>query len=266
MLRRSGGPIDTIMLNRSLMLISSLLMWHEPKVMSAAALAGRTLARPNSPSSPCILAYNRLRSSCNANGRFPQSAAYNSTHELRCELVRSGCHEVQREIEFTLQRSTWWHCRATSTLSANETDTCSSRFHSDLMKNLFSAECISGTCFNHSVPAYIGSLRESALKLYTVDSASLLQCTGQGVDDTLELMANVVIQKARFCRFDMDMYTKMTDLMNLQAKQMRICSMGTGGLGGASASYSYSLNVQSQPVYQQQSYLFQAQQQQSFGK
>lgn len=254
------------MLNRSLLLIGALLMWHEPNFINAAALVGRTLARPNSPSSSCVLAYDRLRSSCGANQRFPQSAAYNSTHELRCELVRGTCHEVQREIEFTLQRSTWWHCRTNSTTSANGTDTCSSRFHIDLMKNLFSAECISGTCFNHSVPAYIGSLRESALKLYTVDSASLLQCTGQGVDDTVELMANVVMQKARFCRFDMDMYAKMTDLINLQAKQMQICSTSTGGMGGVSASYSYSSNVQSQPIAQQQSYSFQVQQQQSFGQ
>lgn len=260
------------MLDRAVLLLAGLVAWHGHGLASATALTGKSLSRTNSPTSPCLAAYDRLRGGCSTASRFPQSTAYNSTHSLQCELVRSGCGEMRHEIEFTLQRSTWWHCSANATMSANSTSSCNDRFHADLMENLFSAECTSGNCFNHSVPAYIGSLRDSAMKLYTVDSASLLQCTSQGVGDTIELMANVIMQKARFCRFDMDMYVKMTDLVNLYAKQARICSVGTGtgaGTGTGGTAYSYSYSVQSQPVYQQQqqqSYSFQTQQQQFTGQ
>lgn len=171
------------------------------------------------PKSGLCTALQQLASRCN--GAAPDKdavAPVNSTHVLRCSLeAGNGCHKIEKEIEYTMTRTTWWHCGGNLTQ-------CMSRFDTDMSTNLQSPECSTAVCFNHTLPAHFARLRNMAMKAIMYQSGS--DTCQLNFSDEMELVVNVLIQKARFCRFDVDLFANLIEVMNQQVRQHLECLRG----------------------------------------
>lgn len=118
-----------------------------------------------------------------------------------------------------MSRSTWWHCGGNLTH-------CLTHFDKDMSANLGSRDCSPLTCFNHTLPAHFPSLRNLAMKaiMYPLSAPTMGGDACQlKFSDEMELVINVLIQKARFCRFDIDLFANLIEMINQQRRQHLEC-------------------------------------------
>lgn len=165
------------------------------------------------PTSSACQAYQKMIKNCTL--KLPHEAAYNSTHQIKCNLVsNSSCHAAEAEINYIQKRSTFWHC----------TQNCWKRFHRDLLSNIDRTECTSEKCFNHTMPAFVQNLQKLARALYQNQMSSYFDPTKcnnvtNSMTNTLLVMQNALMIKSRFCIFDFELYTNYVDLLSLQAEK-----------------------------------------------
>lgn len=153
---------------------------------------------------------------------YPHTTPYNETHAIvsRLEqLLPDSCPHLCDIEQISLDRSSWWHCTGNVT-------SCYSRLNHDLHDNLSSKECSGEGCFDITLPGHIASLKGLAERIMSVDdcteASKISQCTFK-FTEPMELLANIVIQKSRYCRFDAYMYDNLTRLVKNAIKQYRDC-------------------------------------------
>jgi len=147
-----------------------------------------------SPSSPA----GATAPSSNAAGNPTQGA--NGAPNL-CQLKFDKAMEIGM--------TSWWHCEGPSM-------SCLAQCMLDIQQNLNSPNCSSFDCFPPNIPANIQVLRDLGKKFWPDES----QAAGASPQNTttqftpyMELLANVLIQKARFCRIDFDVLTHLTEIV-----------------------------------------------------
>lgn len=265
-----------------------------PKEITRKNVTSNEMIQP-----PCQY-YERMIKNCN--DPLPHNIPYNTTHSFKCGIEENNnCSTVNKQIEFTLSRTSWWHCNG-------KLSTCIHRLTRDITTNLQSNECSSGGCLNHTLPGHIANLRELAQRLWTLDTASSnssikanfkdyksdsnsdyrldsnsdyksdsnpdyrpdsnpdyksdlsfnitnvkerpldssKDCTLK-FDGLMELMANVIIQKCRFCRLDIESFARLIQLLNFKIHRYRCCtkqkSTRAANHAGNSSYYSYSYST-----------------------
>ncbi|PJF18348.1 pH-response regulator protein palI/RIM9 [Paramicrosporidium saccamoebae] len=140
------------------------------------------------------------------------SRPLNATHEIKCTVMQRGsCEKVQQEIQTTMGRTSWWHC-------SGDLYTCLSRLDRDMRSNLLECKSI---CSQHALPEHLSNLRALVLKSSTLEGDST--CT-MGFTTAMELLANVLVQKSRFCHFDIELYARLIDQVDKASKMYTQCS------------------------------------------
>lgn len=207
----------------------------------------------------CQQAYSLLAQQCIF--PMPHLTPLNATHSLRCEVVTGlgKCQNLSKELDKTISRSTWWHCDGNLIK-------CLRRFDQDILTNLRLGECSGGGCPNPTVPAHFVSLRNLAKRMLTslpLDSSGPGACRLR-FGEELELIANVVVQKSRFCRFDIDLFGNMVEAIAHRVRRHLSClkarmngltsqQLGQQGQMGQQSSFSSYSYLTSQRQSQQQS-------------
>lgn len=135
--------------------------------------------------------------------KYPQITPFNSTHQVKCDLF-SDCDLKRQQLELVLIRNTWWSCQGD----------CLQQFINDLFSNLQSQDCL-GCLITEPLPTYLSQLRNTALQLYNkAITSSPLNCSLDTSRGAIDLLQNVLIQKSRYCRFDLDLYSKYITLIS----------------------------------------------------
>src|SRR5690606_2230440 len=108
-----------------------------------------------------------------------------------------------------LGMTSWWHCEGPAI-------DCLSRAFLDVQQNLNTGNCTTKDCFPVNVPSNIESLRDLARTFWREESRT----AGVTPDKStvkftpyMELMANVLVLKSRFCRLDFDVAAHLVELV-----------------------------------------------------
>lgn len=105
--------------------------------------------------------------------------------------------------------TSWWHCDGPAI-------SCLAQAMLDVQMNLGSANCTKSDCFPPNVPANIDVLRDLGKK-YWPEEAKVAGATPENKTISftpyMELLANILVQKSRFCRIDIDVMTHLTELV-----------------------------------------------------
>lgn len=156
---------------------------------------------------------------------------------------------------FQLSRSTWWKCKGHVVI-------CFNKMIESCRSNLASDTCNSGSCYMPHLPFHIKTLERLAIqyKHYQeqhgdIDNSKLSNDlnfnsnanstnndsmsgegnTGKTIDskckralftDYMELLANIIVQKSRFCHLDFDILTHLSTLVEKMFLRERKCLSG----------------------------------------
>jgi hypothetical protein len=105
--------------------------------------------------------------------------------------------------------TSWWHCDGPAI-------SCLAQAMLDVQLNLNSANCTKAGCFPPNVPSNINVLRDLGKK-YWPDEAKVAGAAPETktiiFTPYMELLANILVQKSRFCRIDFDVLTHLTELV-----------------------------------------------------
>lgn len=129
---------------------------------------------------------------------------YNSTHQIRCEII-SDCNRKKRQIDQSLLRNTWWSCPPGA-----DRISCLQHFSRDLLSDLQRCR----QCPPADLPTYLPTLRATALQQLECSREILPSCKADATNGLLDLLQNILIQKARYCRFDLELYSRYINVLH----------------------------------------------------
>lgn len=132
----------------------------------------------------------------------PFVSPLNADYDVSCKLKPKSakCGVDVDNAETTMCKSSWWACQGTASA-------CFSRAIVDIQANL--AEC---GCTNND------QISNDQLPVHLKTLAELAQLIGDDVTDgsfssQMELVANVAVQKSRYCVFDIAAFSRLTNMM-----------------------------------------------------
>jgi hypothetical protein len=117
--------------------------------------------------------------------------------------------KLKNDPVLMMAATSYWHCEGPSV-------GCLARVMLDVQANINAADCYQKSCTIPTIPKSIGALRDLAQKTWQneIDKAA------SGPDEITEkwtnymnLLANVVIQKSRFCRVDFDVLAHLSEMV-----------------------------------------------------
>jgi hypothetical protein len=139
--------------------------------------------------------------------------------------------------------SSWWHCEGPAS-------SCLAQALLDVQQNLNSVNCSRFDCFPPHTPSNIEVLRELGKRYWPQEAKG----AGSVPDETtcfftpyMELLANILVQKSRFCRMDIDVAAHLAELV---AASMPCTScLGVNNSTVATNSTSTNSTVQEQRIF-----------------
>lgn len=121
------------------------------------------------------------------------------------------CPLNQDDPRLELGKSTWWHCDGSAI-------SCFAKLMNDTHTNLANPNCTNATCFTPHVPTNIKVLADLADKYWPKErdqAGRSPETTTISFTPFMELLANLIIQKSRWCRVDMDAVAHLSNLVAL---------------------------------------------------
>lgn len=130
-----------------------------------------------------------------------------------------------------LGMSSWWHCDGPSSA-------CYARVLKDMQRNLDSKGCANKDCYAPMVPTNIEVLRKLGERFWPVskdEAGTSPNSTSTAFTPYMELLANVAVQKSRFCRIDFDIVALLAELV-AASQPCCGCSLASNSTQTASSS------------------------------
>lgn len=145
----------------------------------------------------------------------PASATNSTTPSSILDAVKGTVPAGNSTCKYNMDKATeigmssWWHCEGPAA-------SCLAQALLDVQQNLNSVNCSKFDCFPPHTPSNIDVLRELGKKYWPEESKT----DGLGPEHTtcfftpyMELLANILVQKSRFCRMDIDVAAHLAELV-----------------------------------------------------
>jgi hypothetical protein len=205
----------------------------------------------NAPSFDANAAAQQLQSLLSGDAGATVRIPADGQRSIACR-VEGACGAAAVEAaQAAVNKSSWWSCGSasgsagsTGTKASNSTDQCFGKFAMDLQTNLDECTCAGDA---QELPPHVAKLEAVVRLLGAMDitpevtskltqrAASVLGGANSAPSDEpssfdalMEVVANVAMQKARHCVFDVEAFNIFTRMQRIRTAASKCCDDNTG--------------------------------------